>query len=226
MNEEDDDEDSEVNPYDDYSGPKSQAEEPLPPRAKEEEPELIESENKKLLGDALIDLSDEEEAEERDDDAEKPQKLSKVWPPPGYIKEPEKPVSPVMEAKGKPVGGANVLRKWPPALGEPVQEARKPEPTKPVFARGLKKKWPPDPEPDAEEPKPVRPVKQPTPVEPPAPVKAEVKEETEEDLKPNRFVALKPVKREGTSQTRSQAEENELLRIKLKKSTDKTVSLG
>lgn len=204
IDDDDDDEDEDVNPYDDYTGPKQQR---------------SESENKKLLGDALNDLSDEEAPKPVEDEPiEEPPKLTKAWPPPGYTEEPERPVSPVGEKRARPAGGASVLRKWPPASGEQVQEV-KPEAKKTIVIPGKKKKWPPDPEPEPE----VQPVEEPKPIKPPAPVEPEVKKEEEEEVKPQKFVALRPTKRENPTQTQSQSKENELAKIKLRKATDKSV---
>ncbi len=227
--EEDDADDGDVNPYDDYSGPKPDASAQNFPvqRAEGKEPDKAESENKKLLGDALIDLSDEGEegemlsSQDDSDEIDEPQKLANVWPPPGYTTEPEKPVSPVVEKKVRPAGGASVLRKWPPASGERVEEVKMPEVKKVNLPKGTKKKWPPDPEPEPEQPqlKPVKPVEQPKPVQLPPPV--ETKEKVEEKVE--RFVSLRPVKRQDPSASQSQERENELLKIKLKKASDKMV---
>ena len=234
--EDDDDDDDDVTPYDVYSKPDDEVVES--DTVKDE----IESENKKLLKDALDDLSDEEppeqkissedvdtpekeedksdssefsEEEDDDEEAEKP-KLTKMWPPPP---EPETDKLP-LETRAKP-SGTNVLRKWPPAMG--VTEEKKPVVKTVLPPKVMKRQWPP-PQPEPEQPTLIEKIK---PLESKPVVVPERKVVVEKPPSPQQqkiAVSLRPVKKEGPLPADKEETTNLFPLRNLKKATKKMVS--
>lgn len=239
----DDVEDGDNAPYDMYSVPDPEHVKAKAEKRKQEE----ESQNTKLLGDTLEELSGDEapppvpdqkfqqekdekaEAEEAVEktliDAEEEEASSKV--------EAQKPVAkiwPPPEEKipdrpdGPKSGSANVLKKWPPANGGNSIAAQQLQRGKPPVVINKDRKWPPlSKEVPEKKSEPVREAL-PTlkPVEPKQPV-VEVKPPPKVDEPPKKmFAVLKPVKRDTS---RKEEQTTELSQIKLKKAENKKVKI-
>ena len=242
MEKEDEEEEGEDNPYDEYSKPDPEVVEQASPKngtAKSD------SENKKLLEDALVDLSseepsvpaqqpakkeetkpkpaakEEEEEEEEEEESEFVPKVKTMWPPPPPEHKEDKPIV-------RPTG-SSVLRKWPPANAKQEQP---PKETKSVTTAAatakpptskFSKKWPP--EPTAEEVSIVEKIKTTKPKHLPADEKPR-----EQKVRPpsppvetKRVVSLRPVKAESSLQKQEGQKTTELSAIKLKRTDGKKV---
>ena len=231
-------EEEDGNPYDLYSEPDSN-----PSKQHEHgEPQIkqkVDSENTKLLEDALDDLSDEEtrpqvtetklSSEESEEtpvsatsvgsDKISPKPIGKVWPPPaGDIRDRDPDSSP----RVKP-SQASVLKKWQPQ--EWRKEEKQPPPTKIDINGWLKNVTQKEKTNDTEVAESVK--KDPVPTETSS-IRSHTQEKheppTNEDVPTKAFVSLKPVKKEQTAgPSKISSTESELAKIKLKKSGGKQV---
>ena len=227
-------------PYDEYSKPDIVVKQkPMKHMETEQLQQQRASENQKLLEDALDDLSDEEppppvseqkstsSESESDEDAKGKNlspRVSKIWPPPPAAEQQERPV----EIKTTRAG-ASVLSKWQVAVAEEKTETKPAERPK---ARGLSKKWPPDPTEKEETevslkwppaPKPAEeshvepPEPKPTPPPPTEP-------EPEEKL-PALAVRLRPIQQQEAPSKQLETQTMEIGKIHLKKAANKQVSV-
>ena len=231
-------EEEDGNPYDLYSDPDSNPSK----RHEQDEPkekQTVDSENTKLLEDALDDLSDEEtpphatETKLSSEEGEKtpvsatsvgsdkvsPKLMGKVWPPPAEDARDREPDS---SPRVKP-SQASVLKKWQPQ--EWKKESKQPPPTKIDIGGWLKNVTEKDKpgETEVAEQDPVS-----TKMSSSIPARDSLSHEKHEpavfeDVPTKAFVSLKPVKKEQTSSSKSSSKENELAKIKLKSSGGKQV---
>ena len=225
----DTDDDVDDNPYDVYAEPDREVVKQKALKRQKMKEEERESENRKLLEDALIDLSDEEsppslpdrKTSSSEDEDPGTAKVTKMWPPP-----PEPAEKLHAEVHGKS-GGANkdVLKRWPPATS-PQQDTKVEATSSEKPRMRLAAKWMPKVEADEDEEgeqggQPMEPTPSAPPPEPMAP--AELPLAPSPDTKRALAVHLRSVKQEGNAPN-TQRTETEFSKVKLKKASDMAVS--
>lgn len=224
----DDDDDDDDNPYDEYAKPDQEVVKQKALKRQKMKQEERESENRKLLEDALGDLSDEDSPTSMHDhktsssegEEESATKASKIWPP---SQEPME--SPFTQKQVSEGGGKDVLKRWPPASSKPSEVASTKKPRMKLATEWIPKAKadgkeveqhdvPPDvskfsaPLPPSEEPKTfTQPARVPSP-------------DTKEVLPVH---AGKPM--QIVSSTTLQQEDSELSKVKLKKPSQTEVCL-